>query len=71
MKNQKIIFWVTTVIIFLMEGVMPAFTSQTEMAKEGIKHLGYPEYFGNALVVFKVVGALLLIIPQVPKRIKE
>ena len=50
---------------------MPAFTSQTEMAKEGIKHLGYPEYFGNALVVFKVVGALLLIIPQVPKRIKE
>lgn len=54
-----------------MEGVMPAFTSQTEMAKEGIKHLGYPEYFGNALVVFKVVGALLLIIPQVPKRIKE
>ena len=61
----------TTVIIFLMEGVMPAFTSQTEMAKEGIKHLGYPEYFGNALVVFKVVGALLLIIPQVPKRIKE
>lgn len=71
MKNQKIIFWVTTIIIFLMEGVMPAFTSQTEMAKEGIKHLGYPEYFGNALVVFKVVGALLLIIPQVPKTNKR
>ena len=50
---------------------MPALTSQTEMAKEGIRHLGYPEYFGNALVVFKVVGTLLLIIPQVPKRIKE
>jgi hypothetical protein len=71
MKNQKIIFWVTTSIIFLMEGIMPAFTSQTEMAKEGIRHLGYPEYFGNALVVFKVVGTLLLIIPQIPKRIKE
>ncbi len=71
MKSTKIIFWVTTIIIFLMEGVMPAFTSQTEMAKEGIRHLGYPEYFGNALVVFKVVGTLLLIIPQVPKRIKE
>lgn len=71
MKNQKIIFWATTIIIFLMEGVIPAFTSQTELAKEGIRHLGYPEYFGNALVVFKVVGTLLLIIPQVPKRIKE
>lgn len=54
-----------------MEGVMPALTSQTELAKEGIRHLGYPEYFGNALVVFKVVGTLLLIIPQVPSRVKE
>ena len=54
-----------------MEGLIPAFTSQTELAKEEIKHLGYPEYFGNALVVFKVLGALSLIIPQVPKRIKE
>ena len=71
MKNQKIIFWISTVIIFLMEGVMPAFTSQTEMAKEGIRHLGYPEYFGTALAIFKVVGTLILIIPQAPKRIKE
>ncbi len=71
MKKHKIIFWVTTTIIFLMEGVMTALTSQTEMAKEGIRHLGYPEYFGNALVVFKVLGALTLIIPAVPKRLKE
>lgn len=71
MKNQKIIYWITTGLIVLMEGVLPAFTSQTEMAKEGIRHLGYPEYFGNALVVFKVIGALLLLIPQVPKRVKE
>lgn len=71
MKNQKIIFWVTTSLIFIMEGLLPAFTSQTELAKEGIRHLGYPEYFGNTLVVFKVSGALSLIIPQVPKRIKE
>lgn len=71
MKNQKIIYWITTGLIVLMEGVLPAFTSQTEMAKEGIRHLGYPEYFGNALVVFKVIGALLLLIPGVPKRVKE
>lgn len=71
MKSTKIIFWVTTIIIFLFEGVMPAFTSQTEAAKEGIRHLGYPEYFGNVLVVFKVIGTLLLIIPKVPARAKE
>jgi hypothetical protein len=71
MKKQKILFWITTGIIFIMEGLIPAFTSQTELAKEGIRHLGYPEYFGNTLIVFKVLGALSLIIPQMPKRVKE
>ncbi len=71
MKKEKIIFWTATTIIALFEGVMPALFSQTEMAKEGIRHLGYPEYFGNALVVFKVLGVLALVIPQIPKRVKE
>jgi DoxX-like family len=71
MKKDKIIFWVATSIIALFEGVMPALTSQSELAKEGIRHLGYPEYFGNALVVFKVLGVLALVIPKVPNRIKE
>ncbi len=71
MKKDKIFFWTATIIIALFEGVMPALTSQSELAKEGIRHLGYPPYFGNALVVFKVLGVLVLIIPQVPKRMKE
>ncbi len=71
MKKDNIIYWATTGLIFLFEGVMPALTSQSEMAKEGISHLGYPAYFGMMLTVFKVVGALALIIPQVPSRFKE
>ncbi|WP_456311948.1 DoxX family protein [Pseudomonas shirazensis] len=71
MKKAKMIFWITTIIIFLFEGVMPALTSQTELAREGIKHLGYPEYFGNALVIFKIIGVLILVIPQVSNRVKE
>jgi len=70
-KKNKIIYWSTTVLIFLFEGLLPALTSQTELAKEGLRHLGYPEYFGNAFVVFKVLGAVALIIPKVPNRIKE
>jgi len=50
---------------------MPALTGHTEMAKEGIRHLGYPEYFGTMLVAFKVLGTLALMIPQIPARIKE
>lgn len=71
MKSTKIIFWASTIFIFLFEGVMPALTSQTEMAKEGIRHLGYPAYFGTILTIFKVGGALLLIVPLAPNRIKE
>lgn len=71
MKSHKFIFWIATIIIFLFQGVMPAFTSQTEMAKEGIRHLGYPDYFGVALAVFKVIGAFILIVPQIPSRLKE
>nr|WP_314866049.1 DoxX family protein [uncultured Flavobacterium sp.] len=71
MKKEKIIFWTATTLIALFEGLLPALTSQTELAKEGIRHLGYPEYFGNALVVFKVLGVLVLIIPQIPQRVKE
>jgi len=71
MKKQKIIFWAATIFIFLFEGVMPALTGHTEMAKEGIRHLGYPEYFGVMLNIFKVGGSLILIIPKLPARLKE
>lgn len=70
-KAYKIIFWSATIFIFLFEGVMPALTSHTELAKEGIRSLGYPEYFGKALVFFKIAGSLILIIPQIPARLKE
>lgn len=71
MKKDKIIYWIATGIIFLFQGVMTALTSHTEMAREGIRHLGYPEYFAIMLAVFKVLGTLALIIPKVPGRIKE
>lgn len=70
-KRDKIIFWSSTTFIFLFEGVMPALYSQSELAKEGIRHLGYPDYFGVALTVFKICGTLILMIPKFPKRVKE
>ena len=71
MKTNRIIYWISTGFIFLFEGVIPALTSQTEVAKEGIRHLGYPGYFGILLTIFKVTGACVLIIPRIPARIKE
>jgi hypothetical protein len=71
MKKINIIYWITTGFIFLFEGVMPALTSQTELAKQGISNLGYPAYFGIMLTVFKVLGSIALILPVVKGRLKE
>lgn len=71
MKSTKIIYWTTTALIFLFEGVLVALTSRTELAIEGLRHLGYPDYFGPLLAVFKVAGALVLIIPAFTGPIKE
>lgn len=71
MKSIKITYWTATILIVLFEGVMPALTGNTEMAKQGISHLGYPDYFRVALTFFKVLGAILLILPQIPARLKE
>ena len=71
MKKLQIIFWISTGFIFLFQGVMPALTGHTEMAREGIRHLGYPEYFGTALTICKITGAVILIIPKISNRIKE
>ena len=71
MKKNTLIFWLATGFIFLFEGVMPALFHGSAEAKQGISHLGYPEYFGTILVVFKIAGVLLLVIPQVPSRLKE
>lgn len=71
MKSTKIIYWTSTILIFLMDGLMPALTSNTEIAKQGISHLGYPDYFRVMLTCYKVIGAILLILPLVKGRVKE
>ena len=71
MKTQKAIYWLTTILLFILEGIVPVFTSRSEAAIEGFRHLGYPDYFGVMLTVFKVVGALVLIIPRISPLLKE
>lgn len=68
---NKIIYWISTGIIFLLDAVIPAFTSHTELAKEGIHHLGFPDYFRVELTVFKVIGGLVLVLPFSAPRLKE
>lgn len=71
MKSTKIIFWATTGLLFLTQGLMPIFTTNADETKEAMSHLGYPVYFVVMLAIFKLLGGLSLITPQIPSRIKE
>jgi hypothetical protein len=71
MKKNKTLYWIFTALIVLLDGVMPALTFNTDLAKQGISHLGYPDYFRVLLTFFKVSGALILILPFFKGRIKE
>ena len=71
MKTTKITYWTATIIIFLFDGLLPALTSNTELARQGISYLGYPDYFRVMLTVFKIIGAIVLILPVIKGRLKE
>jgi len=71
MKNNYIIFWSVTIFIALFDGLLPLLTFQFEGARAILQHLGYPEYFGTILVVFKALGAVVLVIPNLPLQLKE
>ncbi|RYZ22493.1 MAG: DoxX family protein [Sphingobacteriales bacterium] len=70
-KSTIIVYWISTSIIFLWEGLMPALTGHTELAVEGVRHLGYPDYFRVMLNISKVAASIVLILPFFSARLKE
>lgn len=73
MKKYKTIFWIATSIIFVMEALMPLATLlfAPEYFNAGTKSLGYPDYFAYALIVCKVLGATVLMLPKLPVKLRE
>lgn len=71
MKAIKITYWITTSLVtlsLLMAGMM-YFTNPEVSA--GFAHLGFPDYFRKELGIAKIIGALVLILPMVPRNVKE
>lgn len=71
MKKDKIIFWISTGLL----AAMMLFSAYSYFTSEDIKgafaHLGFPDYFRLELGAAKAAGAVLLIIPAVPGKVKE
>jgi len=48
-------FWIATLFIVIIEGIIPAFTSSTQSARESISHVDYADYFGIMIVGFRIL----------------
>jgi hypothetical protein len=70
-KSTRVIYWIFTSIFVFLDSVLPAFTFNSQMAKDGITHLGFPDYFRIELSIGKIIGGVLLILPMIPARYKE
>lgn len=71
MNKNRIIYWVATGLFSAMM-MMSAFNYFTnpEM-QEVFNHLGFPEYFKIQLGTAKILGAVALLLPFVPKGFKQ
>lgn len=70
MKTNKIVYWVSTVILSLMMINSAVMYFSSPEVKQGFTHLGFPDYFRVELGVLKLIGAILLLAP-VGRSVKE
>ena len=68
----KIAYWVLTGLfcaLMAFSGVM--YLSGAPQVVEGFRHLGYPDYFRTLLGLGKLLGAVALAVPFVPRTLRE
>ena len=71
MKKERIIYQVTTGLFLLMM-LSSAFQYLTSPnMKAAFVHLGFPDYFRIELAIAKFIGILVLLLPKVPKNLKQ
>ena len=70
-RIRTIAFWIATILgptSFVIGGVLGL--TQSEQMRTGLQHLGYPMYFAAILGAWKLLGAIAITLPGLP-RLKE
>ena len=67
-KKKQTLYWLAKGFISAFM-LFSAYYSYTHV--KDLRRLGFPDYFMVELVTAKIIGAVLLLIPQVSSRIKE
>lgn len=71
MKKNKIIFWISTGLLSLMMLFSASQYLFNPQMAEGFKHMGFPSYFRIELAFAKIIGAVVLLIPVLPVKLKD
>ena len=71
-RAKSIVYWTTTVLIafFIGTGGVAQLARVPDTVKGFVHILGYPLYFVTILGVWKVLGAIAILVPRFP-RLKE
>ena len=73
MKRLHLTYWIVTVLFsaFMIFSSYGGITLMPEAVALLHDHLGYPLYFIRWISVFKIIGAISILLPNVPVRVKE
>ncbi|MEZ4739748.1 MAG: DoxX family protein [Flavobacteriales bacterium] len=73
MKRITIAYWIVTGLFsaFMIFSSIGGITLHEQAVAMLHDHLGYPNYFIQWLSVIKVIGAIAILLPMVPARVKE
>jgi uncharacterized membrane protein YphA (DoxX/SURF4 family) len=70
-KTKSIVYWTTTILVaFFMSGGLTQIWQYSTNPHGVVPELGYPMYFFAILGVWKVLGAIAILVPRFP-RLKE
>jgi uncharacterized membrane protein YphA (DoxX/SURF4 family) len=71
MKTKSVAYWITTILVaFFMSGGVAQIFQYRANPHGVVPALGYPMYFFLILGVWKVLGAIAILVPRFP-RLKE
>lgn len=71
MKRNKIIFWISTGILSLMMLFSASQYLLNPQMAAAFTHMGFPSFFRIELAVAKIIGAIVLLIPGLPTKLKD
>ncbi len=64
-------YWISTILLALMLVLSSGSYLFSNSAIEGVRTLGFPDYFRIQLAVLKIIAAVILIVPTMPLMVKE